>query len=446
MYRLGVRLVLACVFALAASSPAIVRASAFDVMGVGPTGVAEVNARAARADDGTAAFYNPGGLGLGHGYHLEVGAMLGASALTAQGAKLPLDDPFGATLAIDATVPLEGALRDRIRFGFAGYFLPTSAAHLITRSSAQPFFPYYDNRTQRLVAIPSLAVRIAPGLAIGAGLNLLAGVSGPASVQNGASGAPETTIDEEAKTILRANIGVRFDPTDHVRLAFTYRQRFAVRSLVTTTATIGGVPLAVNIDFRQALYDPDTFVAASSIDLGRATFEVDLAYAVWSTYDGPLTAVRAQLPGVDVSSKLPDDLFRDTFTARGAFDYRLDLGRSSTLVLRVGGGYEPSMLRGLPQGRTNFVDGGKALVGVGATLVLPDLLPKAVRIGVGASTQILAATEQTKRVCVKEPCGADTVVGPDATNPSLGIANPGYPTLSSGGSFWSMALGIGVDL
>lgn len=448
MYRLGVRTSLALVglAALLASAPRAARASAFDVMGASPAGVAEVNARAARADDGTAGFYNPGGLGLGRGYHLEVGAMLGASALKAAGATATLEDPFGATLALDATVPFEGALKGRIRFGFAGYFLPTSAARLLTRAGNQAFFPYYDNRTQRLVALPSLAVRLFRGLSIGVGANLLAGVSGPASVERGASGAPEARVDEQATTILRANVGVRFDPSEHVRLGLTYRQRFAVRSLVTTYADVGGVPLTVDVDFRQALYDPDTFVVASSVDVGRATLELDLTYAAWSTYAGPLVALRAQLPGVDVSSKLPEGLFRDTWSARAALDYRVELARTASLTLRAGGGYEPSMMPGLRQGRTNLLDGGKALAGAGATLALRELLPKELRIGLGASTQILGATAQAKVLCTRQPCAADTVVGPDGANPSAGVTNVGFPTLTGGGSFWSMALSAGVDL
>ena len=74
------------------------------------------------------------------------------------------------------------------------------------------------------------------------------------------------------------------------------RQRFAIRSAVTTTAEVGGVPLQVDVDARQALYDPDTFVLGSSFDVGRASFELDASYSVWSSYDGPYVDVHAALP------------------------------------------------------------------------------------------------------------------------------------------------------
>ena len=75
----------AAVFLALFVSSSRAEASAVEVHGFGPAGVAEVNARCARADDGTATFYNPGGLGLGRGYHVEVSPQLGASALSAQG-------------------------------------------------------------------------------------------------------------------------------------------------------------------------------------------------------------------------------------------------------------------------------------------------------------------------------------------------------------------------
>jgi hypothetical protein len=435
----------ACAALLTAASAA--RASAFEVYGFGPAGVADVNARAARADDGTAAFYNPGGLGLGQGVRLELSPTLGVSALEAQGEALPLESPFGLALAFDATVPFEGALEDRIRFGFGGYFLTGGALRLISRAGDAPFFPYYDNRTQRLVAIPAIAVRIVPGLAIGAGCNVLAGVSGPADVQPGASGAPEPRIDEEVTSVLAANLGARFDPTPHARFAFTYRQRFAIESSIPTTAEVGGVPLDVDVDVRQALFDPDTFVVASSFDIGRATLEIDVSYAVWSTYDGPFVAVHAELPGVNISSKNPEPFWRDVVSARAAGSYRVSAGERADLVLRAGAGFEPSMLESnVGQGRSNLVDSDKVLVGLGASLTLRDVLPVTVRLALGVNTQIMTGYEQAKKVCAAQPCPANTVVGPDGAAPGVGIDNPGFPVLSAGGSLWSGSFGLGVDL
>jgi hypothetical protein len=432
--------------ALGIGAAGTARASAFDVLGFGPAGVAEVGARAARADDGTATFSNPGGLGLGHGVRLEVTPTLGVSALSTQGQTQPLVDPFGVSLAFDATVPFTGLLHDRIRIGFGAYLPPSGALHLVTRQSDQPFFPYYDNRTQRLVLVPAIAVRILDGLAIGAGFNVLGGVSGPATVSTGASGAPEPRLGLTAATSGAVNAGVRFDPDPHVRLAFAFRQQFAAPAVVESSAEVAGVPLAVSVATHSALFDPTTLVAAASFDLGRASVELDASYALWSAYQGPWVSVQATLPGVNVLSALPADVARDVVSLRAAATYGIDLGARSEIVLRAGAGFEPSMLQSAQQGVTNLVDGDKLLGGLGATLALRGVGPTTLRFGAGASVTRVFPYGQDKRVCMAVPCPPATVAGPDADHPSQGVDNPGYPRLTGQGAFVSLALGVGVEL
>jgi hypothetical protein len=430
--------------ALLAAPPA--RAGAFDVEGVGPVGVAELSARAARADDGSAAFYDPGGLAFGRGVRLEIAPTLGVSALSAQGKAQPLEDPFGVTLTFDATVPFTGFLHDRIRLGFAAYIPPTVALRFIAHPADTPFFPYYDNRTQRLQLLPALAVRLRDDLGVGVGLDVLGGVSGPASVDSGASGAPEPAITLDATTSVAVHAGVRFDPSPRAHLALVFRQRFSVPAAIDTTATIAGTPLAVDVATASALFDPMTLVAAASFDLGRASLELDAAYAAWSAYGGPFVGVTATLPGVNVASMLPSSPARDVVSLRAAGTYRLDVGRASELLLRAGAGFEPSMLSTFQQGETNLVDGPKLMGGLGVTFALRGFFPATLRLGAGASVQGVLPYAQEKRVCSAAPCPLDTVAGTDAMHPAQGIDNPGYPRLEGGGAFVSMSLGVGVDL
>lgn len=423
------------------------RAGAFEVLGFGPAGVAEVNARAARAEDGTAAFYNPGGLAFGRGSSIEIAPTLGLSALSAQGRSLGLEDPLGVAIAFAVTVPFEGFLKDRIRVGFSGYVLPGGLLHLVARSAETPFFPYYDNRTQRLAVVPALAVRITERLGIGVGVDVLGGVSGPAVVQPGASGATESRLDLEARTRAAVHAGVRFDLSSRARVALAFRQRFAAPARVTTTAEIAGIPLAVSVGTESALFDPMALVLASSFELGRAAIEIDATWSAWSAYEGPFAGVRASLPGLDIASELPAGIARDVVSLRAAASYRIAIGAGAELTLRAGAGAEPTMLEGQPQGRTNLLDGDKILGGLGATLALHDVLAvRTIRAGVGLGTQVVLASSSSKRACAALPCPADTVAGPDATNPSVGIENPGFPRLEGGGAFWAGSLGVGVDL
>src|SRR5262249_3004560 len=143
------------------------------------------------------------------GFRIDVAPSFSVSTLRAQDKPLPLQDPFGVALAFDGTIPLTGTLAGRLRFGVGAYLLPTSVIHLVAHPGDEPFYPYYDNRTQRLVIIPAIAMRITKVLALGLGLNALAGVSGPAAVLPGASGAPESRIDIEATMVGAVHAGAR---------------------------------------------------------------------------------------------------------------------------------------------------------------------------------------------------------------------------------------------
>lgn len=386
------------------------QASPLSVHGLGPAGVAEVGARAARADDGSAGFYNPGGLGMGRGVRLELAPTLGASGLSAGGRDLPLADPFGIAFSLDATVPLTGALRDRIRFGFAGYAPPAAALRLIARSAEEPLDPYFDNRTQRLVLLPAIGVRVTRSLAVGAGVDVLGGVSGPADVRPGATGAPEPRIDVEATTVAAVRAGVRLDLSPALRLALVYRQRFSIPARVTSVAEVGGVPLDVDVNVREALFDPDTFVLATSFELGRTSLELDAYYARWSAYAGPTVQTAVTLPGVNLGSTPEPALFRDIAGLRAAATHEFELGERAALTARAGAGLEPSILNGARQLRTHLVDGDKVLGGAGATLRLRGVVGEALQLGVGVN--------------------------------ATGV----LPSQGAKGIFWSGSLGIGVDL
>ncbi len=397
------------------------------MLGFGPAGVAEVNARAARADDGTAAFYNPGGLALGRGTSIEIAPTLGISALSAQGRALGLEDPFGVAIAIAVTVPFRRCFEGQDSPGPGRVCAAERPAAPRGAIGETPFFPYYDNRTQRLALVPALAVKVTERLGIGVGLDVLGGVSGPAVVQPGASGATESRLELEATTRAAVHAGVRFDLSPRVRLALAFRQRFAAPARVTTTAEIAGIPLAVSVASESGLFDPMAVVLASSFDLGRATVEVDATWSAWSAYEGPFASVRASLPGLDIASKLPAGIARDVVSVRAAASYRVAIAAGAELTLRAGAGAEPAMLKGLPQGRTNLLDGDKVFGGLGVSLAVRDVLAvRAIRAGFGLGTQVVLASSQEKRACAAAPCPADTVAGPDATNPRRGSRTPGF--------------------
>lgn len=429
---------------LVRASPA--RAGAFEVAGAGPVGVAEAGARVARASDGTAAFFNPAGLGMGRGVGIDIAVQASLSGLSLQGRTAPVEDPFGFVISADGTVPLGGFLEDRIRVGIALFVPPSSALHLLVAPPDEPQLPYFANRTQRLVVQPALAIRLARPVSIGAGVNVLGGVQGPADVRPGASGAPEPRLSVDATTQVALHAGLRVDLSERVHLGAAYRQEFSVPIYITTKADIGGISLSSDADLRHALFDPHTFVIGAAFDVDRLGLEIDASYSVWSAYDGPVLGVRAELPGAVLTSEERRSLFRDVVALRGAASYGIDVGRSSEVVLSAGAGFEPSILTTARQGTTSFADGPKVFGGLGASLALRDVLPRTVRIAAGVGVTGLLDQTLEKRACSAVPCRPGTVAGPDPQSPAQGIDNPGFPRIQSGGALWTGSLGVGVDL
>ena len=168
---------------------------------------------------------------------------------------------------------------------------------------------------------------------------------------------------------------------------------------------------------------------------------------MWSAYGGPWIAAQATLPGVNVLSSLPGGVARDVVSLRAAGTYRLDVGARSDVVLRAGGGFEPSMLSTFQQGETNLVDGDKLLAGLGASLALRGLLPATLRFGAGASVQGVLRYAQDKQVCAAAPCARSTRSrAPTRRALRRGSPTPGTRGSRRQGAFWSMSLGIGVEL
>ncbi|MBK8256371.1 MAG: hypothetical protein IPK82_27340 [Polyangiaceae bacterium] len=421
-------------------------AGAFEVVGADPVGVAEASARVARASDGAAAFYNPAGLAMGRGVGILVAPLLMGSTLQIQGKTSSISDPFGFCITAHGTVPLKSFLEDRIRVGIAMFVPPEAAIHLLVAQPTAPQLPYFDNRTQRLMVEPAFAVRITDAFSVGAGVNVLGGVKGPADVRPGASGAPEPRLSIDATTQIAAQVGVRFDLTERVHLGAAYRQEFKVPVFVATQAQVGGIELSADVDLEHAMFDPHTIVVGAAFELGRFDVEIDASYSMWSLYQGPVLGVRAELPGALLTSEERRSLFRDVATLRVGGGYGIDVGRRSELVFHAGTGVEPSILRSTRQGTTNFADGTKVFGGLGASLSLRDVLPKTLRFSLGLGLTAMLDKTIEKVACSRAPCPPDTVSGPDAKNPSVGIDNAGYPTLKSGGALLTGTLGVGVDL
>jgi hypothetical protein len=423
-------------------SPGLARADVFSLWGAGAAGVGEAGARAATASDGAAVHHNPAGLAFGRGEDAEVGLLLSTSRLRAAGRRVDLDQTAGIVSAASFSPSF---LREiDLRIGFLFHTPPGAMLRVRTREASAPQFPYYDNRSQRLVAAPGLGVRPVRWLGLGASLDALAGLTGAARLQPGPRGSSEPAVEQQVRPTLRPAVGVRFDPSPRWHLAAVYRWAFAVNIETRTEATVAGVPLEARVQQAQALYDPASLVlGAAWTPTRRLSIELDAGHHRWSRYQGPLLRVSAELPGVRAEPSARPPPFRDTVSVRLGGSARV-LGGAHQLRARAGLGFESSVLGEARQGETNLVDGPRWIAAGGLSYEQPEaLLGGTLVVALGAQLHHLPERRWGKVACQAAPCAPDTAVGPDAGAPSEGITDPGYPVLRGGGQSLVGVMSVG---
>jgi long-chain fatty acid transport protein len=428
----------ACLLALALCAPA--RASTPDVFGFGSESTSLAGAVTACASDFSAAFYNPAGLALaGAARTVAFGVTGYTSELSIRGARQSISDPLGFELGVRAPVPLGGALRDRIAVGFALHMLPDQIVRVIAHTPEEAFFPYYDNRTQRLVVLPAIAAKVTPRLSLGLGFNFLAGLSGKVQTSQGGTRTLEPRIDEKIFSTVKLHAGVHFDATPKLQLGLAYRQGFSVPFKTFTMNSVAGTDIDINID-AEGLFTPDEVWAGAAFTQGHVRVSLDGGYLRWSAWRGPYVAVSSVLPIAGPFEVTPPAVpYNDIYSVRAGLSWQVLDRDAASLMLRAGGGFEPSPMPDQP-GVTNLLDGNKIILSAGAGLQLQHLLPQPVRIDAHVMAHLVQSRTFAKQVfknndpnCPSSDnvCGLhDEVTGTTGTQ----ISNVGYPSIDGGGA------------
>lgn len=440
--------------------PLAARASVPDVFGLGSEESGVGGASVARVHDFSAAWYNPAGLTRLEQRETSLGVIGFGARLTVDGAApRGIAEPWGIVLGAATPVPFGGVLRDRIYIAVALFLLPDTIVREIAHVPDEPFFPYYDNRTQRLVVLPAIAVRIGWGLSVGIGANYLAGLAGQVQASEGATRAVEARVDEQIFSVLRVNAGLLWrSPRDRLAIGLSYRQAFSVPFSTVTNNNVAGQPIDLSVD-AEGLYQPHELTVGAAL---RARpwllLSLDLEGAFWSDWRGPYVAVQSTLPLVGgLSSALPKIQFRDVIGIRAGAEARRPLAARLDGVLRLGYGFESSPVPDQP-GVTNLLDAPKHFVSAGAGLVYTFARAERgkharLRLDAHGQLQILQTATLTKQVAPPgtspDPAAAlRDEVPDDPMNPAtLGaqISNPGYPRITGGGFAWAASLTLTVE-
>lgn len=443
--------VVAFVGALRAACPAV--ASIAEVYGLGPASSAQAGAVAASVTDFSAVHYNPAGLVFAPETAVGVGLLGAGSRLQIRGQHFPLREQLGPIVGARAIVPFGGLLKDRVGFGFALYVPATTELRIISRYPQEPFFPLFDNRSQRLLVVPGFGFRLHRQVALGIALNYFGSLSGSVEGAAGASRAIEPRADEHIGGRVAVNAGVRWDPRRSLSVAVAYRGSFDSPFHVTSKVQVAGSP--IDLTFTSAgLYTPHQLVVGAAYrPRPRTTFGVDLTWAHWSAWHGPYIHVDSTLPlAGDLVGELPEVPFRDIVAVHAGGEQRLALGRRVELALRAGYGYDQSPIPRRQTGVTNLMDGDKHLlaVGLGGRLKLGKAT---LTVDAHFGIQLLTERTYTKRVFDEDEelvpfNGLRDEVKDTALDPAsrgIQISNPGYPSIKGGGFVWSGSLLVGVE-
>lgn len=443
-------LVVAGAASAVAAGAAPAAASPVEVFGLGSRQAGQAGAGVASVDDMAATLVNPAGLARSRGRRLTLGGQGAFANLRINDRRTGLSDPLGAVFGLTAPAPLGGPLADRVHVGLGMYILPTTIARIIAHFPDEPFYPYYQGRTERLVLLPGVGVRVAPGLEVGLAANVLAGLGGAIAASEGATRELEARVDEKVPTVARVIAGVTWQPLAALRLGAVYRQRFEVPFSTLAETEVAGEP--IDLDLRAAgQYSPTQLALGVAWLDDAATVSADLTYARWSTYPGPFVEVKSELPLVGpLAAELPAVPWKDTFGAR--------LGAEAPLgpraVLRGGYGFETSPVPARQPGTTNLLDGPRHTLGAGVGLRWARHGGKAVRLDLHLQAQVVQPRTLDKRVLAAGDGGAafdglrDEVTDDPNEPATLGaqISNPGYPTISSGGQVFAGGVTMEVEL
>ncbi len=412
--------------------------SAADVVGVGSEAIARGGAVTASATGHEAAFYNPAGLARHGRTELTLGGLYLVPDLEIRTATRDFDQEVvePGLVLVGAVVPLG----KYFAFGYTGYALPTNLMRVVATSPEKPSFPYYANRTQRLTAMPAIAVRPLDWLSVGVGVNFFAGLTGTVEASEGPTREVEPVVAEELPSTHALHAGIHVAPLDELSFGLAYRDRFVAPYATQTESFVAGTSLDVAVD-AQALQTPEQIAAGVAVTLGDLQLGADATWLRWSGLRGPFVRVEALVSGVQIDQPPPEGQYRDTYNVRVGLAVERPLGPRATITYRAGQWFEPTMLGDQP-GRGNLLDGDKLGFSAGAGVELEDVLPKPFRVDVHGTVVHVASRRHVKRVTPLEELrgNPDALADEDASAPGSQITNLGYPQISGGGRVYTVGL------
>jgi long-chain fatty acid transport protein len=418
-------------------------ASPQDLFGYGARSVSMGGTGVAIADDYSAVYANPANLTRARRAALTIGYQGGAFQLwTRRGdgpaTHAPMDITRGVLLGLVIPIPLPRPLDDRFSFGI-GLHLPTDVIgrNLILRPET-PQFLLLENRSQGISLQGGLGIRLPFGFRIGGGAAALAALSANLVIANDSSGNISWRIDDRLVTSYAPVAGISWE-RGGFRVGATVRAALIGALRVRIEAHDLGINLPPFNLSGVAAYDPWQVALEGGWLNERWAFALGLTFKRWSEYPGPLEATTENSP------QPPPPAFDDTLVVRAGVEHRWF--RANTMIaLRGGYAYDPTPVprsTGAPYvlreqvGATtrettfafnpsNYLDNDRHILTFG-TAISATARGTTLTLDAYGQLHVLAPRTNTKL-------------------PDVPSDNPGYPSLTSGGTALFLGVSASVSL
>ncbi|HVR71363.1 MAG TPA: outer membrane protein transport protein [Vicinamibacteria bacterium] len=342
----------AALLAVSIAGAAPARAAGFALFEQGARGMGFAGAFTAQASDPSAIFHNAAGIAFLRGKQIYLGGTLVAPSSTFEGASpFPgegVTEKTDAGLLIPPSAYYTHALAPDIVAG-VGVHVPFGLRSRWANPAA--YSGRFISRSAELTGFalnPTLAVKLADRLAVGAGLDLrFSAVKLERSVPlvnpftQRVVDAAALDLESDMSTGIGFNLGVLARPSETTSVGLAYRHKVKVdyegaatfTPTPTGNAQLDALVVSALPPGTQPVTTSVTFPAIASVGLaqrwGRWLFEVDVNWYQWSTFDR-LAIDFTERP--DLSEVIVED-YGD------AFQYRFGLERELSETWFVRGGY-----------------------------------------------------------------------------------------------------------
>lgn len=412
-------------------SSTLASASPGELYGAGARAIGTAGVATALVEDGTAAFYNPAGLGIGAAsgkVSLSLGYFAGMpfmgirrqsddeARLAAFPTQMPSSQGF---VGFSALFPLGGKLANHVGLGLMIHHPQDKLMSVRVLEPRLPQWPRYDGSSDRFELAAGFGIRFSDQLSVGLGMTALAGLGGTVdfAIDLFSRQMQRRSIDFALKEVISPIVGVTFTPFEALRIAANYRGDMIVPISQPNAIDLGDLGQMVLDVTGFSHYSPHQIalaVAYSATTNLRLTLEGKLD--LWSLSPFPAMSV-----GVDMKGEVPEALgldrvmsfdtkdpaagFRNTVTPGAAFEYTFPDGATR---MRGGYAFRPSYIPDQIRPWSNFLDNNAHLFGIGATFQFHDPLEvfsRPMKFDVGAQGHVMQRRYVNKEQGRADPVG-----------------------------------------